>query len=441
MYEGVFNLKPRQSPRQAYKQSQALDATTAHNEQLARRQKVAADKDEHTQRAEQAWRAANTPEEKAQFRKEFKYEAMKQDDFLANLNAKKLEGISTIYGIYSTAENQQGLDGINEMLVAQGMTPVEDNYAELPKTLKELSEFEKLSKYTNRARQGLAAASKSGASPEVIANWTDKVLVAEMEEENYRKGVERADEDARNESKRVEAQSRITQHESDNLGEPEAGGTLVDLIKDDKRMTLRQSDPNVDELIGDGWTRAPMQKQDVPPFQEEQQPRTPVDFKDAKTLYEMADWMTGPSSTISDWIAAPVALGGGGVPEEVIEARQSVELAHQSLIRSLALNDKYGIKEQERIIAAVDLKPAFWDDPSLLRVRMKAIDSFLDIEIQQADANAVDKGLPEEARAVYRIRSVAMQNFREQLGVPQGGLTAAERAEKAILQKRIRDRK
>jgi hypothetical protein len=337
---------------------------------------------------------------------------------------------------YAHVESQSDLDELN---------------AGVPEEDRQFDDFDTLQRQSGQLRNAtghkeriLETKTALNAAKPGTPEHAKAELDAEAAEENlrlYEVAVEAEEAKVKAAQALVEAETKYKLAQAKDLGTPDAadvGGPLVTLVhKDGTRRSFRRDSPTVDELIDTGeWTTAAMQTQELPEFEEKQEPRAPVDFGDAEGLYQMAEWMTGPTSTLTSYLASPIAwvTGGKVIPEEVVESRMRAKLANQDLVKALRNSKKYPEGEQNRIIEYVNISPKFWDSPAELQVRMKTIDSKLKIDLQQTIADSNDKSLPPELRGDARIRSAAIRNFIEQLNIPSDELSTRERDELAQLE-------
>lgn len=217
------------------------------------------------------------------------------------------------------------------------------------------------------------------------------------------------------------------------------GGVLISLVgPEGQRRSLRRDDPEVDRLVGQGWTVAPARTQEVP-FDVEEDGRVIPGPEPGRTLFDLAERATGPMSAARSVLATAGAIAGMEPSERakaIINARQSMELASNDLIRSLSINPRFPVAEIQRIQREVQLQPAFFDDPEIMRERMRAMDEALRRRAAQAEADAQDRSLPTDLREEQRANSSAIRNFLATLGVPEEGeerqgtdLTPEEQAE------------
>lgn len=149
-------------------------------------------------------------------------------------------------------------------------------------------------------------------------------------------------------------------------------------------------------------------------------------------LYDMADdGVAGLAATIAEAGSRVTGQVGLPVAEETTRKRQAIRTAQQDLIRSLSINPRFPVAEQERIRKEVDINPGAFDSPKSLQSRMKSIDKSLRTRLAQAQRDAGDANLPEELRSSQAQNASAIQNFLDVMGAPQEATSEDE----ALIQK------
>lgn len=146
-----------------------------------------------------------------------------------------------------------------------------------------------------------------------------------------------------------------------------------------------------------------------------------------QTLYELAELATGPMSALRAAVSVPKAWFGMDPNERVVQARQALRTETQSMVRSLAINPRFPVSEQDLIREEVNIQPRIWDDPEILRPRMAQINDSLSLRMQQAFRDANDPSLAEQHREAQLSNAANIANFLGVLGVDQ----ARENAEDA----------
>lgn len=145
--------------------------------------------------------------------------------------------------------------------------------------------------------------------------------------------------------------------------------------------------------------------------------KTPPQSK-AQTLWNQAHLATGPLSTVKDIGSKITGMAGGPVANETIQARQNLKSAQQNLIRSLAINDKYAVAEQNRIKEEINISPQFLDNPEHLRQRMIAVSEYLTTRYDDEIKDAYDRSLSAKTRQSSREIAKAIKHYMDMLGVP-----------------------
>lgn len=137
------------------------------------------------------------------------------------------------------------------------------------------------------------------------------------------------------------------------------------------------------------------------------------------SLWSQANKSTGPMSTIKDVGSRVTGIFGGSIANETIQARQNLKSAQQNLIRSLAINDKYAVAEQNRIKEEINISPQLLDNPEHLRQRMIAVSEYLKVRYDDEIRDAYDRSLSVKTRQSSREIAKAIKHYSDMLGVPQ----------------------
>lgn len=136
-------------------------------------------------------------------------------------------------------------------------------------------------------------------------------------------------------------------------------------------------------------------------------------------LYEMADETPGFSSGAQEVYGRVANQFGLPAPENTMEARQTLRMAGQELVRALQQNPRYSEGERKAIAEEISIGPSVFDSPASLRSRMRSIDTNLRRRLRQEESIANDPQMPEDARAGARVASTNIENFLNILQVPQ----------------------
>ena len=137
-----------------------------------------------------------------------------------------------------------------------------------------------------------------------------------------------------------------------------------------------------------------------------------------QTLFDLAEFATGPVSGLKSLWAYPAAWAGKSYAEKELAARQIFLNASQDLIRSLAINDRYAVAEQNRIIDFVSMTPNILMSPPLLKNKMIGVKTALEVKLNQDLLDADDTGLPNDQRNAAKQSAVAVRNFLSIMGEP-----------------------
>lgn len=141
-------------------------------------------------------------------------------------------------------------------------------------------------------------------------------------------------------------------------------------------------------------------------------------------LYDMADLVSGPisaglaaGSIPSGWVGLPIA-------ERTVQARQYIQSAQNELIRSLSINPKFPVGEINRLREEINISPRFFDNPDMLKQRMRAIDKYLRWRLDKELIASENTKLPKTVRQNALSAANDIESFLGLLGVPQATHTA-----------------
>jgi hypothetical protein len=159
--------------------------------------------------------------------------------------------------------------------------------------------------------------------------------------------------------------------------------------------------------------------------------RTSGSAQPPRTLWEMAPSVTGVVPAIRE--AAQGVTGQVGVnvtPEGLIRDRQTFSAVQNDLIRALSVNPRFPVAEMQRIEREIAIAPGALTDPVSLRERMVSIDTYLRGRLQNEDRAANDASLPVDTRRAALSAANSIRDFLAQLGVPEGGRSRSEPAQR-----------
>lgn len=137
------------------------------------------------------------------------------------------------------------------------------------------------------------------------------------------------------------------------------------------------------------------------------------------TLWDMAEFATGPVNAAARAASVPLAWAGLTPFEKQTAAKQRADLETQNMIRAIAVNPRFPVAEMDRLREEINLSPKIFDDPALMKIRMKEIDTGLRNRLSNALADANDPNLPVTTRSAQAQNAVHIQHFLEKLGVPK----------------------
>ena len=143
-----------------------------------------------------------------------------------------------------------------------------------------------------------------------------------------------------------------------------------------------------------------------------------------KTLYQMADDATGVYSGARTGLANTIGQIPGAIGEIAqapvqVEAQQSFELFKRDLVRSLALNGKFPVAEQQRIESLVPR--GAMTSPESLKSSLRVLDQELARIEQDMAASVNDPTVPVKQRQEDMQTLRGVRQARERLGIEAGG--------------------
>jgi hypothetical protein len=148
-------------------------------------------------------------------------------------------------------------------------------------------------------------------------------------------------------------------------------------------------------------------------------PQAPEQVGPARTLYGMADKVTGPMARSVVGFGAKIPVIGGKIKPDVQEAVNYFNTTVESLFPLLDNNPRYNSKfERERVEKAIDLKSEVFDSGDALRNRMIGVDKFLAEELSKDKAIANDPNTSTDMKKQALNYVANVQSIRQRL-VPQ----------------------
>ena len=145
---------------------------------------------------------------------------------------------------------------------------------------------------------------------------------------------------------------------------------------------------------------------------------TPTPAK-GETLYDMSQYVAGPTNTIAAAMSIPMAWVGMEPPEKIISARQTFATTNQQFIKALANSKRYPVAEVKRILEDIAMVPKFLDDPKLMQTRILALRKTLMVTAEQARQAGDDTGMPADYRGDAKIVAQDIENYLAILGHPE----------------------
>jgi hypothetical protein len=160
-----------------------------------------------------------------------------------------------------------------------------------------------------------------------------------------------------------------------------------------------------------------------------------------RTLWDAAELGTGIGSAIRSGWSRTLGQVGLGTAEATEEARQTLLTSTNELARSLVVNPRFPVAEVERVIKEAGTQPSAADSPTLMRARLRTLDSFLRQRLQDAEKDANNMSLPQDIRSAQKTNAAAIRSFLPKLGVPETnppkGITAEQWNRMSPEQKRL----
>lgn len=152
----------------------------------------------------------------------------------------------------------------------------------------------------------------------------------------------------------------------------------------------------------------------------------PMTGAQGDTLWDLSEIATGRGAAARVGIGKVVGLISGMNPtEKTTYARARFSQEIQGLIRSLAINDRFPVSEQERIRKDIAIVPNVLLQPNEMRARMQSVATGLTRDAENYWALANRPGLDQSTRESYANASLSIQNFLKVLGVPPAEQPAA----------------
>lgn len=110
-------------------------------------------------------------------------------------------------------------------------------------------------------------------------------------------------------------------------------------------------------------------------------------------------------------------------PPELRENLQTFKTAQNEVIRALSINDRFPVKEMERIREEVNIQPGAFKDPGTFESQLKSLDRSLRIRLRNEQDAAIDQNLPISERRSALRAAKDINNFLQIMGVPQAERT------------------
>jgi len=137
------------------------------------------------------------------------------------------------------------------------------------------------------------------------------------------------------------------------------------------------------------------------------------------TIFDLADFVSGPGSAAKSALSIPSGLVGGPVASKTIQARQYVTTTKNDLIRALSINPRFPVGEIKRIEKEIDIQPKILDNPQMFRDRLIAIDKYLRRRVEKEKSIGDNTKMPASKRRDALSAAADIENFIKLMGVPQ----------------------
>ena len=141
-----------------------------------------------------------------------------------------------------------------------------------------------------------------------------------------------------------------------------------------------------------------------------------------ETLYSLSENASGLRSAVLSATGRIPGTRVGESEQEVLRARSRLKQFANDLARSLVHNPRFPVAERTAVLEAMDLNPTVFDNPTALRVRMRAASENLKIRLAQFERDAADPALDIDTRASQQTNASIIRNALEILGVPEGAV-------------------
>ena len=139
------------------------------------------------------------------------------------------------------------------------------------------------------------------------------------------------------------------------------------------------------------------------------------------TLWEAAGDAAGILPVMEEiWAGIIGQFPGMPVPERATTARTQFRQLSRELFKTLALSDRFPVREFEQIKEEFKILPGVWDSEATTKIALRTLDGNLDRRITNEMAAARNTQLTDRVRGNARRAANAMTNFRKVIGVPSG---------------------
>jgi hypothetical protein len=135
-------------------------------------------------------------------------------------------------------------------------------------------------------------------------------------------------------------------------------------------------------------------------------------------VWDLASLTTGPVPAIAETLGRTPLVGEIVRSPQYTQARNFVPALQRDLVRVLQNNPRYAEGERKAIESEINISPSVFDTPGAFRDRLIGIDRALQIRERNAFETAQSARVGREERVQAMNVLNALQQFRQNLGVP-----------------------
>ena len=141
---------------------------------------------------------------------------------------------------------------------------------------------------------------------------------------------------------------------------------------------------------------------------------------DDETYFEQANKGTGPKNKFDALWAQVASLIPGTNPDfESTEAITNMTANLQTMIRSLSINDKNAVSEQERLLEWINVQPGWFKSPQLIQSRVRGLDNALRQRMRKALFDMGDDSLAPALKRDAQNDVKMIRQTLDMIGTPE----------------------